>query len=179
VDLAVEQAARQVPVNWLTMAYNFHTRTWRRVELVSLMPFPRVDRAGPSRWHSPSLEVAPCHYPSGARILARTRERRHLAKALRASPEDAHRAEDGRHSRGPRIEGWLHGKAERAATIGSFGTNVTDYVAADGSNNVAIIADIRDMAGAPAIMASPSPETAAQMESHGVLPPGDDLHREV
>ena len=27
------------------------------------------------------------------------------------------------------IERWLDGKAERAAAIGSFGTNVTDYVA--------------------------------------------------
>jgi hypothetical protein len=69
------------------------------------------------------------------------------------------------------IERWLKGKTERAATIGSFGTNVTDYVAADGSNNVAITADIHDIAGAQAMMASPSPETAAAMESHGVIPP--------
>jgi hypothetical protein len=69
------------------------------------------------------------------------------------------------------IERWLNGKAERAATIGSFGTNVTDYVAADGSNNIAITADIHDVAGAQAMMASPPPETAAAMESHGVTPP--------
>jgi hypothetical protein len=31
------------------------------------------------------------------------------------------------------IERWVNGKAERAATIGAFATNVTDYVAADGS----------------------------------------------
>jgi hypothetical protein len=48
---------------------------------------------------------------------------------------------------------------------------VTDHVAADGSNNVALTADIHDMAGAQAMMASPSPEAAAQAESHGVLPP--------
>jgi hypothetical protein len=48
---------------------------------------------------------------------------------------------------------------------------VTDHVAADGSNNVAITADIQDLAGAQAMMATPSPEVAAQMESHGVLPP--------
>jgi hypothetical protein len=48
---------------------------------------------------------------------------------------------------------------------------VTDHVAADGSNNVAITADIQDMAGLQALMASPTPEAAAQEESHGVLPP--------
>jgi hypothetical protein len=69
------------------------------------------------------------------------------------------------------IERWLKGKAERAASIGSFATNVTDHVAADGSNNVAITADVHDMEGAQAMMALPSPEAAAQMESHGVLPP--------
>jgi hypothetical protein len=45
------------------------------------------------------------------------------------------------------IERWLKGKAERATRIGSYATNVTDYVAADGSNNVAITADIHDMVG--------------------------------
>lgn len=63
------------------------------------------------------------------------------------------------------------GKAERAAAIGPFATNVTDHVAADGSNNVAITADIHDMAGAQAMMASPSPEAAAHPESHGVVEP--------
>ena len=69
------------------------------------------------------------------------------------------------------IERWLNGKAERAATIGSFATNVTDYVAADGSNNIAVTADVHDVEGAQAMMASPSPETAAAMERHGVTPP--------
>jgi hypothetical protein len=69
------------------------------------------------------------------------------------------------------IERWLKGKDERAAAIGAFATNVTDYVAADGSNNIAITADVHDVAGAQASLASPSPETAALMESHGVLPP--------
>ena len=69
------------------------------------------------------------------------------------------------------IERWLKGKAERAASIGPFATNVTDHVAADGSNNVAITADIQDMAGLQALMASPTLEAAAQEESHGVLSP--------
>jgi hypothetical protein len=69
------------------------------------------------------------------------------------------------------IDRWLNGKAERADAIGTVATNVTDYVAADGSNNVAITADVHDVAGAQTMMASPSPETAATMEKHGVAPP--------
>lgn len=69
------------------------------------------------------------------------------------------------------VERWLKGKEERAAAVGAVGTNVTDYVAADGSNAVAITADIRDMDAAQALMASPPPEIAAQMESHGVIQP--------
>jgi hypothetical protein len=69
------------------------------------------------------------------------------------------------------LERWLEGNAERAAVIGSFGTDVTDYVAAYGSNNIAITADVIDVAGAQAMMTSPSPDTAAAMERHGVIPP--------
>ena len=44
------------------------------------------------------------------------------------------------------IERWLKGKAERAAAIESgSGSNVTDYVAHDGSNNIAITADVEDL----------------------------------
>ena len=69
------------------------------------------------------------------------------------------------------IERWLKGKQERAADIGPYATNITDYVAMDGSNNIAVTADIHDMAGAQAMMASPSPKDAAAMERHGVVPP--------
>ncbi len=69
------------------------------------------------------------------------------------------------------IERWLAGKAERASVISGYATQVTDYVAADGSNNIAVTADVNDMAGAQAMMASPSPEDAAAMERHGVIPP--------
>ena len=69
------------------------------------------------------------------------------------------------------VERWLKGKAERAAVIGAYGTNVTDHVAMDGSNTIAVTADVHDMAGAQAMMASPSPEDAAAMERHGVIPP--------
>lgn len=69
------------------------------------------------------------------------------------------------------VDRWLQGKAERAEVIGRYATNVTDYVAADGSSNVAITADIHDMAGLQALMASPSPEDAATQERHGVIQP--------
>jgi hypothetical protein len=69
------------------------------------------------------------------------------------------------------IDRWLEGKAERAATISAYATQVTDYVAMDGSNTIAITADVHDLAGAQAMMASPSPEETAAMERHGVLPP--------
>jgi hypothetical protein len=69
------------------------------------------------------------------------------------------------------VERWLGGKAERVELISRFATNVTDYVAADGSNNVAVTADIHDMAGLQALLASPSPEDAAAEERHGVIHP--------
>jgi hypothetical protein len=68
------------------------------------------------------------------------------------------------------VERWLQGKSERVAEFGTFATNVTDYVAADGSNNVAVAADIHDMAGAQAAMDSLSPDGAAAAERHGVIP---------
>ena len=43
------------------------------------------------------------------------------------------------------IDRWLQGKSERAAAIESgTGSNVIDYVAQDGSNNIAICADVSD-----------------------------------
>jgi hypothetical protein len=70
------------------------------------------------------------------------------------------------------VERWLEGKAERAAAIESgSGSNVTDYVAADGSNNVVITADVADVDAIRAMLASPPPEVLARMEAHGVVPP--------
>jgi len=69
------------------------------------------------------------------------------------------------------VERWLKRKDERAAVISAYATDVTDYVAMDGSSNIAVTADVHDMAGAQAMMASPSPEDAAAMERHGVIPP--------
>ena len=66
----------------------------------------------------------------------------------------------------------LQGKAERAAAIESgTGSNVTDYVAHDGSNNIAITADVSDLATLQSMLASPPPEVLASMEAHGVVQP--------
>jgi hypothetical protein len=69
------------------------------------------------------------------------------------------------------LERWLTGKDERAAAIGSIGTDVTDYVAMDDSNRVAVTASVHDMDALRALVDSPPPEVAAQMEAHGVVPP--------
>ena len=70
------------------------------------------------------------------------------------------------------IDRWLQGKAERAAAIESgTGSNATDYVAHDGSNNIAITADVADPAAMEKMLASPSPELVATMEAHGVVQP--------
>jgi hypothetical protein len=69
------------------------------------------------------------------------------------------------------IERWLEGKQERADAFAPFGTDVRDFVAADGSNQIALTADITDMEGVQAMIASPPPEVVALMEKHGVLQP--------
>ena len=70
------------------------------------------------------------------------------------------------------IPRWLEGKADRAAAIESgSGSNVADFVAADGSNNVAISADVADMDELGAMLGSPQPELVALMEKHGVVQP--------
>jgi hypothetical protein len=70
------------------------------------------------------------------------------------------------------IDRWLEGKAQRAAAIESgTGSNVTDFVARDGSNNVAITADVSDLAAMEGMLASPSPDVLAAMQAHGVIQP--------
>ncbi|GAA1477373.1 hypothetical protein GCM10009623_18190 [Nocardioides aestuarii] len=69
------------------------------------------------------------------------------------------------------IERWLKGKDERASALEQVGSDVTDHVAADGSNRIAVSATIHDMAALQAMLDAPPPEVAALMESHGVVPP--------
>jgi hypothetical protein len=70
------------------------------------------------------------------------------------------------------VDKWLSFKEERAGSIGAMGgSNVVDHVAQDGSNTVAIAANVEDVAAVLAGLASPPPELHAAMERHGVLPP--------
>ncbi|HET9732638.1 MAG TPA: hypothetical protein VFP54_08180 [Acidimicrobiales bacterium] len=70
------------------------------------------------------------------------------------------------------VERWLRGSSERTEAIGAMGgSNIVDHVAHDDSSAVAICADVEDVGAVMAALASPSPELAASMESHGVLPP--------
>jgi hypothetical protein len=70
------------------------------------------------------------------------------------------------------LERWLAGKAERAAAIESgSGSNVQDHVAADGSNNIAVTADVADVEAITAMLASPPPDVLERMQAHGVVPP--------
>jgi hypothetical protein len=70
------------------------------------------------------------------------------------------------------LEGWLEGKAERAAAIESgSGSNVVDHVAQDGSNSVAVTADVTDLEAMGAMLSNPSPEVVATMEAHSVVQP--------
>ena len=70
------------------------------------------------------------------------------------------------------VEKWLKAKAERAKHIGHLGgTNIVDHVAADGSNTVAVTADVSDPAAVAKAVAAPPADLAAAMEEHGVVPP--------
>ena len=48
---------------------------------------------------------------------------------------------------------------------------MTDFVAVDGSNNVAVSADVADMDELGAMLSSPPPEISALMQKHGVVQP--------
>jgi hypothetical protein len=70
------------------------------------------------------------------------------------------------------LDRWLAGKAERAGALqGASGRNVTDHVALDGSNNIAVSFEVDDVGPIQEGLAAPPPEWAALMEKHGVLPP--------
>ena len=69
------------------------------------------------------------------------------------------------------VERWLTGKQQRAEAIGAVGTNVIDYVAVDGSSNIAVTADVGDLEAVQSMLASPPPEMLEVMQRHGVIPP--------
>jgi hypothetical protein len=70
------------------------------------------------------------------------------------------------------VDTWLQFKSERADAIGALGgSNVVDHVAQDGSNAVAVAAEVDDVAGMMTALSSPPPELGAIMQRHGVTPP--------
>ncbi len=70
------------------------------------------------------------------------------------------------------VDNWLTFKAERADAVHSLGgRNAVDLVALDGSNVVAVSADVDDVGAMMASLASPPAEVGSAMERHGVLPP--------
>jgi hypothetical protein len=64
---------------------------------------------------------------------------------------------------------WASKGDERAEIFAPFATEVVNYVAADGSNKVAVSANVHDMEGMMAFMQTP--EAAASMDAHSVLQP--------
>jgi hypothetical protein len=67
------------------------------------------------------------------------------------------------------VKFWASKDDERLEILAPFATDLVSYVAADGSNQVAVAANIHDMEGMMAFMQTP--EAAAAMEAHGVIPP--------
>ena len=68
------------------------------------------------------------------------------------------------------VERWQKGKAERAAALPGA-ANLTDLVAMDGSNHVAVVFDFDDLDALKGVLSSIPPEMAAEAESHGVIMP--------
>ncbi|UCF37012.1 MAG: hypothetical protein JSU96_19810 [Acidobacteriota bacterium] len=64
---------------------------------------------------------------------------------------------------------WASKHSERVAAFASWGSNVVDYLGADGGDEVAVGVDVHDLAGMEAALASPELEAAKR--AHGVLEP--------
>jgi len=71
------------------------------------------------------------------------------------------------------VEHWLKFHDERVEQLEGtgLGTGVQEHVAGDGSKNVAITMDVKDMGAMESAMANPGPEMGASMEKHGVIQP--------
>lgn len=79
-----------------------------------------LDR-GPLHAHTPGSRLGPC--PSHQAVRTHLPKEHHGDVITHAVVE---------------IDRWLAGKAERAAVSSRYATDVTDHVAMDGSNNIAI-----------------------------------------
>ena len=64
---------------------------------------------------------------------------------------------------------WASKHSERVAAFAAWGSNVIDYLGADGGNEVAVSVDVHDLSAMQAALASP--ELAAAKQAHGVLEP--------
>ncbi len=64
---------------------------------------------------------------------------------------------------------WASKHSERVEAFAAWGTDVVDYLSADGSNNVAVSADVHDMPAMQAALGSPEIERAKR--AHGVMDP--------
>jgi hypothetical protein len=69
------------------------------------------------------------------------------------------------------VERWLSLKEENASIVAPFATDITTFVALDGSNDVGMTMDVHDMAGMQTGLASPSPEMLATEKQLGVIRP--------
>ncbi len=67
------------------------------------------------------------------------------------------------------VEKWVSHKDERAAFFADYGSDVVDFLPTDGSKNIAVSVNVRDMEGLQAALETPG---AKEIEkSHGVLEP--------
>lgn len=64
---------------------------------------------------------------------------------------------------------WVSKHTERVAAFASWGSNVVDFVAGDGSDWVIVGVDVHDMDAMQAALASPEIEAAKR--AHGVVEP--------
>jgi hypothetical protein len=64
---------------------------------------------------------------------------------------------------------WASKHSERVKAFAAWGSNVVEYLSADGSNQVALSVDVHDLAAMQAALGSPEIEAAKQ--AHGVLEP--------
>jgi hypothetical protein len=69
------------------------------------------------------------------------------------------------------VESWLKFKPQLIAHLSAVASDGTSYITTDGTNRVATTWDVPDLTAFQAAQAAASPEMAAEMERHGMIPP--------
>ena len=69
------------------------------------------------------------------------------------------------------VEAWLKFKPQLIAHLSAVASDGTSYITTDGTNRVATTWDVPDLTAFQAAQAAASPEMAAEMERHGMIPP--------